>query len=174
MSTKLTRLLRIINLIQSSPSPRIKSKELAEICETTVEYRNAMKESIESWLEIYKQISKEFEGVMFIMENIKRVFIESQFQVTRETVKSIEFEHVTNGKIVYLLPNQELTIVLHPKTVEKNHALHNLSFGFNHNSSFKNFPKRKNTGTELIHYGYSFKFQSTEELGRFLSSLIQT
>lgn len=105
------------------------------------------------------------------MEYVKRVFIDSQFRVTKETTKSIEFQHVTNGETVYLLPNQELTIVLHPKKLEKNEELHNLSYGFNHNTSFQQFPKRKNTGTGLIHYGYSFKFQSIEELESFLRKI---
>ena len=89
--------------------------------------------------------------------------------MTKETAKSIEFEH-QNGQIVYLLRNQEITIVLNPEIVKANESLVDRSYRKNHNTSFKQFPKTQNKGKELIHYGYSFKLQSPEELTQFLKN----
>ncbi|WP_226654790.1 hypothetical protein [Pseudalkalibacillus hwajinpoensis] len=101
------------------------------------------------------------------MEALKIEFTQNHFTLTKETAKSIEFEH-ENGQIVYLLHNKEITIVLNPKVVEGNQYLLDRSFKTNHNTSFQHFPKKQNKGKELIHYGYSFKFQSPEELAQFL------
>ncbi|UCZ52854.1 hypothetical protein LGQ02_19050 [Bacillus shivajii] len=104
------------------------------------------------------------------MENLKRTFIENSFKVTKGTTKSIEFAHVTSGEVIYLLPNQEITIVLDPQTTEANELV-DRSFSLYHNTSLKQFPKRRNKGKEEIPYGYSFKFQSNDELSSFLKCL---
>jgi hypothetical protein len=107
------------------------------------------------------------------MEDLKKIFTDNYYKITKETVKSIEFEHVNSGKIVYLLPNKEITVVFGPKVVESDQQLLDRSFGLNHNTSFNQFPKKQHTGKELIHYGYSFKFQSKEEVASFLRMIEQ-
>ncbi|MBU9713676.1 hypothetical protein [Evansella tamaricis] len=107
------------------------------------------------------------------MENLKKAFIDNHFTVTNEVKKAVEFTHRQTKEIVYLLPNIETTIVLNPETVEGNDELLEKSLGINHKSTFKAFPKRKNNGKDPIHYGYSFCFQSTEELSSFLASLVK-
>jgi hypothetical protein len=106
-----------------------------------------------------------------IMENLLIAFKQNNFTVTKETTKAIEFENNQSKEVVYLLPNTEITIVLSPKTVEGNEELEMKSYRKLHNTSFNHFPKRKNTGKDLIHYGYAFKFQSDPELSSFLSKL---
>ncbi|TKD70788.1 hypothetical protein [Pseudalkalibacillus hwajinpoensis] len=102
------------------------------------------------------------------MENLKRNFIENHFTISKETTKSIEFEHGTSGEVIYLIPNKEITIILNPKLVQANQQLLDKSFGLNHSTSFRQFPKRQHTGKDLIHYGYSFKLQSSDELVKLL------
>ncbi|RWZ55336.1 hypothetical protein EQV77_11885 [Halobacillus fulvus] len=99
-----------------------------------------------------------------VIEEIEQV----HYKMTNESTKSVEFEHRTNGEVVYLLPNQELTIVLDPVSVRRDSRLKERSTGINHNTSLRTFPKRKNQGVSKIHYGYAFKFQSKEEMAAFL------
>ncbi|WP_449539706.1 hypothetical protein [Ferdinandcohnia sp. Marseille-Q9671] len=105
------------------------------------------------------------------MESLIQAFKENYYELTRETTKSIEFVHTKNGGIIYLLPFQEATIAVHPAIVEANQNLLEKSAGYSHNTSFREFPKRQNTGKGPIQYGYSFKFQSAEELSSFLKGL---
>lgn len=105
------------------------------------------------------------------MELLVQAFNENHYESTRETTKSIEFVHAINGGIIYLLPYQEITIAVHPAIVEASQKLLDKSVDYSHNTSFREFPKRQNTGKGLINYGYAFKFQSADELSSFLKSL---
>ncbi|OCA85999.1 hypothetical protein A8F94_14230 [Bacillus sp. FJAT-27225] len=96
---------------------------------------------------------------------------ENNFKVTKETTKGNEYENMETREVVYLLPNKELTIVLNPKTVEQNGWLKDKVGKYYHSTALNQFPKRKNTGKQPIHYGYPIKFQSTEELSAFLAEL---
>lgn len=104
------------------------------------------------------------------MENLIRAIVGNNFKVTNETSKSVEFQHHLTEEILYLLPNKEITVVLHPEKVEGIEGLEEKSSGQVHNTSFTKFPKRKNTGKDLILYGYGFKFQSVEELFKFVAN----
>jgi hypothetical protein len=106
-----------------------------------------------------------------IMDKRVEAFKENNFKVTNETTKGIEFKNVATREIVYLMPTIELSIVLNPKTVEGNSWLQNKAHGLYHNTALSQFPKRKHTGKSPITYGYSFKFQTPEELSAFLSEL---
>lgn len=105
------------------------------------------------------------------MEDLKATFLQNGFIVTKEVKKAIEFTNEKIGQVIYLLPNSEITIVLDPKVVESSSDLLEKTYKKNHNTSFKKFPKRQHTGKSLITYGYSFKFQSADELSRFLERL---
>lgn len=105
------------------------------------------------------------------MGNIQNTFGLNQFKTMKETSKAVEFKNVANDEVIYLLPNKEITIVLDPRTVEKNKELEEKSTGFNHNTAFIKFPKREHTGNGTIHYGYAYKFQSNDELDVFLREL---
>ncbi|MBT2680722.1 hypothetical protein J7E38_17060 [Bacillus sp. ISL-35] len=105
------------------------------------------------------------------MDKRVEAFKGNSFKVTNETTKGIEFENVVTREIVYLMPTVELSIVLNPKTVEGNSWLQNKAHGLYHNTALNQFPKRKNKGKSPIYYGYSFKFQTTEELSSFLSEM---
>lgn len=112
-----------------------------------------------------------FEGRDGINENLNSVFLKNNFKITKETSKATEFENQDSQEIVYLLPNNEITIVLNPKTVEGNLELEERCHGMYHNTALMQFPKRKNNGKDPIHYGYSFKFQSIAELDSFFKSV---
>jgi hypothetical protein len=105
------------------------------------------------------------------MEEFIPVFKVHNFEVKAKTTKAIEFENVDTKELIYLQPNKEMTLVLHPETVENSLLLKNMAKGLTHSTALKNFPKRKNTGETPIPYGYSFKFQSAEELSVFLGEL---
>jgi hypothetical protein len=92
----------------------------------------------------------------------------NNFKMIKETSKAVEFKNIVNDEVIYLLPNKEITIVLNPKKIEKNKDLKEKSTGLNHNTAFLEFPKREHTGNGPICYGYSYKFQSVDELGVFL------
>jgi hypothetical protein len=102
------------------------------------------------------------------MERMKQQLINNGYIITKESKKSVEVEGGSTGEVFYLLPNKEITIVLNPNKVEENEQLMECSFSLNHNTSYMKFPKRHNTGADLIHYGYSFKFQSEDEAVMFL------
>ncbi|MGM0789916.1 hypothetical protein [Bacillus infantis] len=102
------------------------------------------------------------------MEELIQVFKDKSFTVKQETTKAIEFENVHTEEFAYLLPYKEITVVLNPATVENYFLLKNAAKGLTHSTALKRFPKRINTGETPITYGYSFKFQSVEELSSFL------
>ncbi|MDR7074347.1 hypothetical protein [Fictibacillus barbaricus] len=105
------------------------------------------------------------------MENFKSIFMQNDFKVTKETSKAIEFENIHTKDVIYLLPNKEISIVLHPETVEKNSGLHHKSHAVFNSTALSRFPKRLNTGQTTITYGYSFKFKTENELNRFLGAV---
>lgn len=105
------------------------------------------------------------------MGNIQNTFGLNQFKTMKETSKAVEFKHIVNDEVIYLLPNKEITIVLNPKTVEENTSLEKKSTGLTHSTALSAFPKRAHTGNGPICYGYAFKFQSDVELDVFLREL---
>ncbi|WP_409294028.1 hypothetical protein V1498_12360 [Peribacillus sp. SCS-26] len=102
------------------------------------------------------------------MEEFMKIFTNNSFIVKQETSKAVELENVHTEQVVYLLPNKEITVALNPVTVENFFLLKNAAKGLTHSTALKRFPKRINTGETPIPYGYSFKFQSIEELSSFL------
>ena len=102
------------------------------------------------------------------MSNVQNTFGLNKFKTMKETSKAVEFRNIETDEVIYLLPNKEITIVLDPKTVEKNIELEEKSTGFNHNTAFLEFPKREHTGNGPIRYGYAYKFQTDDELDVFL------
>ena len=62
--------------------------------------------------------------------------------------------------------------MVNPKVVEGNEELEKKTEKKYHSTALRNFPKRKNKGKQAINYGYSFKFQSEEELSSFLVRLL--
>ncbi|MFI8577554.1 hypothetical protein ACIGEL_17725 [Rossellomorea aquimaris] len=106
------------------------------------------------------------------MQNLYTLFKENNFKLTNETLKATEFENIESKEVVYLLPNNELTLVVNPKVVEGNEELGEKAEKIYHSTALRNFPKRKHNGKTPINYGYSFKFQSEEELSSFLVRLL--
>jgi hypothetical protein len=106
------------------------------------------------------------------MQNLHTLFKENNFKLTNETSKATEFENIESKEVVYLLPNNELTLVVNPKVVEGNEELEEKAEKKYHSTALRHFPKRKHTGKTLMNYGYSFKFQSNEELSSFLVRLL--
>lgn len=104
------------------------------------------------------------------METLQRLLRENHFKVTKESSKSTEFQHTKTRDIIYLLNSKGLTLVLSPRVVEGNERLEETS-KMVHNTSFRHYPKRKNKGETEISYGYSFKFQSEDELVCFIQEL---
>ncbi|MBS4215152.1 hypothetical protein [Neobacillus rhizophilus] len=104
------------------------------------------------------------------MNNLKEIFLKNNYNIKKETTKAVEFENIFVKQVVYLLPNQEISIVLNPKIVEGNEELETKSFKKYHSTALKQFPKKRNKGKQPINYGYSFKFQSDNELNTFLSN----
>jgi hypothetical protein len=102
------------------------------------------------------------------LEELIQVFKDKSFIVKQETTKAIEFENVHTKELAYLLPYKEITVALNPTTVENYFLLKSTAKGLTHSTALKKFPKRINTGENPITYGYSFKFQSVEELSSFL------
>ncbi|WP_456272399.1 hypothetical protein [Bacillus sp. AK031] len=105
------------------------------------------------------------------MEELIEVFKLHNFVVKHETAKAVEFENPHTKELVYLLPYKEISLALNPSTVENSILLRNMAKGLTHSTALKNYPKRKNTGETPIAYGYSFKFQSADELSSFLGEL---
>ena len=97
------------------------------------------------------------------MGNIQNTFGLNNFKTIKETTKSVEFKNMKSDEVVYLLPNKEITIVLNPRTVEGAEELEKNSNGLLHNTSFSQFPKTINAGTESICSCYAYKFKSDDE-----------
>ncbi|MGD6900461.1 hypothetical protein [Bacillus infantis] len=102
------------------------------------------------------------------MEELIQVFKDENFTIIQETTKAIGFESLNTKELIYLLPYKEITVALNPATVENYFLLKNAAKGFIHSTALKKFPKRINSGETPIPYGYSFKFESFEELSSFL------
>lgn len=102
------------------------------------------------------------------MDNLKSIFAKNDFKLTKETSKAIEFENIHTGDVIYLLPNKEISIVVHPQTVEENKGLQHKTNGIYNSTALSLFSKRVNTGQTPITYGYSYKFKSESELNQFL------
>lgn len=105
------------------------------------------------------------------MDNLRRLLREHHYKMTKESSKSTEFQNTRTREIIYLLPNKELTLVLSPRVVEGNESLKSKS-KIVHNTSFRHYPKKKNKGETEISYGYSFRFESEEQLALFISKLV--
>jgi threonine aldolase len=105
------------------------------------------------------------------MEKLHRYFTRNNFKLTNETSKAREYEHTQSKEVLYLLPTVEIGIVLNPNTVENNKRLMSKSSRTYHSTALRQFPKRKNGGTEPIQYGYSFHFPSESELDSFLKHI---
>ncbi|MBO9128594.1 DUF4145 domain-containing protein [Bacillus sp. 165] len=103
------------------------------------------------------------------IEDLYRFFKQNNFTRTNTSTKAIEFEHATHEEFVYLLFNKEITIVLNPNTVENNSSLQGGKKS--RSTALRKFPKEINNGKTPINYGYSFKFETEEELDSFLHSL---
>ncbi|MDR0139209.1 hypothetical protein RFW18_15760 [Metabacillus idriensis] len=101
---------------------------------------------------------------------MNEIFAKHNFKLTKETTKAIEFEHIISKDVIYTQNTKGINIVLHPDTAESL-RLTEKSDGHVHSTALRIFPKRKNGGKTAIHFGYSFKFQSEEELGDFLRGL---
>jgi hypothetical protein len=106
------------------------------------------------------------------MNKLHNLFIENNFKLTNETPKATEYENIESKENVYLLPNKELTLVVNPKVVEGNVELEEKAEKKYHSTALRYFPKRRHNGETDISYGYSFKFQSEEELSNFLVKLM--
>ncbi|WP_078550038.1 hypothetical protein [Litchfieldia alkalitelluris] len=103
------------------------------------------------------------------MEDILKVFNINSFLFTKETSKAIEFRHIHNKEVIYLLRNKEISIVLNPDTIKE--TLIDTSQKKYHSTALSKFPKELHTGKEPIHFGYLFKFENSEELNTFLREL---
>lgn len=103
-----------------------------------------------------------------ISDEIHRIFTHNHFALNNKTKKAAEYEQNFNKEIVYLLPNKRLTIVLHPETVNKNFET---PAEPSHSTALRRFPKNIRNGKTPINYGYSFKFESEEELNDFLKKI---
>ncbi|MGG4490924.1 hypothetical protein [Metabacillus idriensis] len=101
---------------------------------------------------------------------MNEIFAEYHFKLSKETTKAIEYEHIISKDNIYTQNTKGINIVLHPDTAECL-RLTEKSDGLVHSTALRIFPKRKNGGKTAIHFGYSFKFQSEEELGDFLREL---
>ncbi|MDM5153175.1 DUF4145 domain-containing protein [Bacillus sp. DX1.1] len=104
-----------------------------------------------------------------VPENLSNVFLKNNFHFINKTTKAAEFENINNKEVVYLLPNKELTVVIHPNTAENHSSLKSESAY--HNTGLKKFPKKINNGKTPTNYGYPFKFQTEAELDSFLNRL---
>lgn len=100
------------------------------------------------------------------MTSLYRTFERNGYEKEKETSKATEFKNIQTGEVIYLLPTQEIGVVLDPKTVE-NHIDFKSEKKY-HSTALKKFPKRVNKGQTPIHYGYSFKFKSIGELESFI------
>lgn len=105
------------------------------------------------------------------MDNLKSIFTTNDFKLTKETSKAVEFENIHTKDVIYLLPNKEISIVLHPQTVEENKGLQHYSHGIYNSTALSLFPKRVNAGQTPITYGYSYKFKTESELEQFLGAI---
>ncbi|MBZ6484299.1 DUF4145 domain-containing protein [Priestia aryabhattai] len=103
-----------------------------------------------------------------ISEKVDKIFDKHKFKLNHSTKKAIEFEHRITKEIVYLLPNKLTTIVLHPDTAKEKFEIPDKP---SHNTALRSFPKAINKGKTPTNFGYSFKFQSEEELDDFLCKL---
>ena len=103
-----------------------------------------------------------------ISEKVDKIFDKHKFKLNHPTKKAIEFEHRITKEIVYLLPNKLTTIVLHPDTAKEKFEIPDKP---SHNTALRSFPKAINKGKIPTNFGYSFKFQSEEELDDFLHKL---
>lgn len=106
--------------------------------------------------------------IITISEEIDKLFDKHKFKLNHPTKKAIEFEHRITKEIVYLLPNKLTTIVLHPDTAKEKFEIPDKP---SHNTALRSFPKAINKGKTPTNFGYSFKFQSEEELDDFLHKL---
>lgn len=106
--------------------------------------------------------------IITISEKVDKIFDKHKFKLNHPTKKAIEFEHRITKEIVYLLPNKLTTIVLHPDTAKEKFEIPDKP---SHNTALRSFPKAINKGKTPTNFGYSFKFQSEEELDDFLYKL---
>ena len=103
-----------------------------------------------------------------ISEEIKSVFKEYDFFINNKTKKAAEFQHKNNKEIVYLLPNKQTTIVLHPETAQKHFDVQNEPI---HSTAYKSFPKKIKSGKTPTNYGYAYKFTNNIDLEKFLRKI---
>lgn len=101
---------------------------------------------------------------------MNEIFSQYRFKPTKETSKATEYEHMISRDIIYTQSTKGINIVMHPDTAESLRIVQK-SEGPVHSTALSTYPKRLNGGKKPIHYGYSFKFQSEEELGHFLKGL---
>ncbi|MCA1055724.1 DUF4145 domain-containing protein [Rossellomorea aquimaris] len=100
-----------------------------------------------------------------INDDVYSAFNDADFVVVNKTKKAAEFEHKLNKQIVYLLPNKQTTVVVHPETAASHFDLPEKP---SYSTALRRFPKSGDNRKTPISYGYSFKFDDTEGLRQFL------
>jgi hypothetical protein len=86
-------------------------------------------------------------------------------------MKVAEFQHQENKEIVYYLPTKkQTTIVLHPDTAKRNFKIPDEP---SHSTALRRFPKEIKGGKTPTNYGYSYKFDTADELNDFLAKVSQ-
>ncbi|MBM7704411.1 hypothetical protein [Metabacillus iocasae] len=105
------------------------------------------------------------------MQDYYDLFIQNGFELTKETAKAAEFTSLGHKEVVYLLlDRKDMTMVLHPKTVEASKSLQRkCEEKKSHSTALTQFPKEIHNGQNPIQYGYALKLTTVGELDAFLA-----
>ncbi|WP_171910754.1 DUF4145 domain-containing protein [Rossellomorea aquimaris] len=98
-------------------------------------------------------------------DEIYNVFTSAGFVLSNKTKKAAEFEHKENEEIVYLLPNKQTTVVIHPDTAAAHFEIPEKP---NYSTALRRFPKESEDRKTPISYGFSYKFDHSSDLRDFL------
>lgn len=104
-------------------------------------------------------------NTMQLNDEIYHAFTSTGFVLRNKTKKAVEFEHKENEEIVYLLPNKQTTVVIHPDTAAAHFEIPEKP---NYSTALRRFPKESENRKTPISYGFSYKFTHISDLHEFL------
>ncbi|MGR3763139.1 DUF4145 domain-containing protein [Rossellomorea sp. NS-SX7] len=113
-------------------------------------------------------VEKKAVNTIQINNDVHSAFTDAGFVLVNKTKKAAEFEHKVNNEIVYLLPNKQTTVVLHPETAASHFDLPEKP---SYSTALKRFPKNQENRKTPISYGYSFKFDEAADLRELLMNI---
>jgi uncharacterized protein YacL (UPF0231 family) len=107
------------------------------------------------------------------LDKFQLTFEKVKFNRTNVTKKAAEFKHEEYEEFVYLLDNVTPTIAIHPSLIEQSKMLLELPNKPIKSTALRRFPKKEEDGKLKSNLGYTYTFQTKNELEALLLRFVE-